>query len=109
MTLGPVTAGWLLSQTGLDLAGASELITALQAQGALERIDLGWRVPAEPAVKRVPLSPVARLRGRLAQRFAWKQALAATIVCLGVSAALDHRMPADLGTLALPNLPAVSG
>jgi hypothetical protein len=109
MTVGPVTAGWFLSHTGLDAAGASELISALQAQGALERIDLGWRVTGQPALKRVPVSRVARLRERLAQRFAWKQAVAAAILCLGVSAALDHQFSASLGTIALPNLPAISG
>jgi hypothetical protein len=109
MTVGPVTANWLLSQTGLEAAEASELIAILQSQGALERIDLGFRASGQPAVTRVPLSRVARLRERLAQRFPWKHAAVAAVVCLGVSAALDNKLPVGLGTIALPTLPAISG
>lgn len=107
MTVGPVTATWFLAHTGLDPAEASHLITTMTAQGALERIDLGRRPAGQPAVTRVPVSRVARLRERLALRFAWKQAALAAIVCLGVSAALDAKLP--VGTLALPALPAFSG
>jgi hypothetical protein len=109
MTVGPVTANWFLSQTGLDPAEASQLLSAMHAQGALERIDFGFRATGQPAVTRVPLSRVARLRERLAQRFAWKHAAVAALVCLGVSAALDSKLSASLGTFALPNLPAISG
>jgi len=109
MTVGPVTANWLLSHTGLDAADAAELIATMQAQGALECINLGRRAAGQPAVTRVPLSRVARLRERLAQRFAWKQAVAAALVCLGVSAALDSKFPVGFGIIAIPNLPTISG
>ena len=109
MTVGPVTANWFLTHTGLETADATELIASMDVQGALERIDLGRRAAGQPTLTRVPLSRVARLRARLAQRFAWKQAALAAIVCLGVSAALDNGFAAGLGTLALPSLPAFFG
>jgi len=109
MTVGPVTANWFLSQTGLDAAQALELIGVMAAQGALERISLGRRSAGQPSVTRVPQSRVARLRERLAQRFAWRHAAVAAIVCLGVSAALDNGLAAGLGTFAFPDFPALFG
>ncbi|MEJ8836400.1 hypothetical protein [Ramlibacter sp. AN1133] len=109
MTVGPVTANWFLTHTGLDSADASQLIATLDKQGSLERIDLGRRLTGQPALTRVPASRVAKLRERITQRFAWKQAAVAAIVCLGVSAALDNRFPIGWGTIALPDLPAISG
>jgi hypothetical protein len=109
MTVGPVTANWFLSHTGLAPAEAREFISILDALGALERIDLGRRATGQPAVTRVPPTRVARLREMVAQRFAWRDAAVAVIVCLGVSAALDYRLPQDVGTIALPHVPAISG
>jgi hypothetical protein len=109
MTVGPVTANWFLAHTGLDPADACELVSSLAGQGALERIELGRRTAGQPTVTRVPLSRVARLRARLAERFAWKQAALAAVVCLGISAALDNHLAASLGVLALPTLPAFFG
>jgi len=109
MTVGPVTSSWFLAHTGLVPAQAAELVADLVAQGALERLSFGPRGSGQAAVTRVPAAPVATLRERLAQRFAWKRAAAAAILCLGVSAALDDRFPLRLDTFATPNLPAATG
>jgi hypothetical protein len=105
MTVGPVTANWLLTHTGLDAAQTSELIATLVAQGALERIELGPRAASEPTPR---VAATADGKG-LAARFPWKQAAVAAIFCLGVSAALDNRFHDSLGLIALPSLPSFSG
>ena len=109
MTVGPVTANWFLSQTGLDATDAFELISSMDMQGALERIVLARRAIGEPAPAPAPLSPVARLRDRLGRQLAWKKAALAAILCLGISAALDSGVPIGLGPFALPTLAAFSG
>ena len=109
MSLGPVTANWLLDAMGLAPAAASQLMSELIAQDAIDCIDLGPRTPARPALRRVPPSAVEKLRARLAQRFPWKHAAVAVAVCLGVSAALDDRLTSGVGPIAIPDLPAVSG
>ena len=106
MTVGPVTANWLLNHTGLEPALALDLLSELAAQGALERIHLGPRAANRPA-----LAEPAPAAGRkaMALRFPWRQSLAAAVVCLGVSAALDSKGPVTIGPIALPALPLVSG
>lgn len=109
MTVGPVTSSWFLSHAGLEPAAAAELVAELVAQGALERISLGRRSSGQAAVTRVPATPMARLRERLIQRFAWKRAAVAAILCLGISAAMDDRFLPGLDFFAIPNLPDFTG
>ncbi|HET8746829.1 MAG TPA: hypothetical protein VFM98_14575 [Ramlibacter sp.] len=109
MTVGPVTSNWFLTHTGLEPAAAAELVASLVAQGALECISLGRRSSSQADETHAPATAGAKLRERLVQRFAWKRAAVTALLCLGVSAALDDRFPGDLGTLALPNLPASAG
>jgi hypothetical protein len=41
MSLGPVTSGWFLVNSGLDHDGASQLMRRLSDAGAVQRIDFG--------------------------------------------------------------------
>src|SRR3954468_15568070 len=43
MTIGPVTDDWFLSHTGLESTAVAELLASLQAQDALDTVDLGPR------------------------------------------------------------------
>jgi|KBSSwiStaDraftv2_1062776.scaffolds.fasta_scaffold1237113_2 hypothetical protein len=111
MSVGPVTANWFHSHIGLDEAGTSELLAAFTAVGAIERLELGSRPAGWPAAPRVAPAPAPgpSFRQRVARRFAWKQAAAAALVCLAVTAALEHRLPAGLGQFAFPDLVALFG
>ena len=110
MTLGPVTANWFLSQTGLDPAGAIRLMSILIDQGTVERIDLGPRA-RQSATTRTALSTEPRqrirLRLRIAQRLARRPAAVVALFCLAMAAAVDHPVP--IGPIALPDLPVISG
>jgi hypothetical protein len=119
MSLGPVTAKWVLNFTGLPAPIASGLMTLLISQGAVERIGLGPEDAGRPLAQRVltqlaqpPVTrPVERqhLRLRVAHRFAWRDAALAALVCFGLTAALEVKFPADLGLIAAPNLPSLTG
>jgi hypothetical protein len=109
MSLGPVTATWFLNTIGLEPALAAELMSEMIAQDCIERLDLGPRAAGQAAITRVPPPAVTRLRARLALRFPWKQAAVAAILCLGISAALDHQFGASPALIAHPNLPLLTG
>jgi hypothetical protein len=109
MSVGPVTANWFHAHIGLDEAGTSELLAELASVGAIERLELGSHPAGWPAPPRVAPALVPSVRQHKARRFAWKQAAAAAIVCLAVTAALEHRLPAGLGQFAFPDLVALFG